>query len=410
MPRQPGKHALAFILITIFVDTVAFGVIIPVLPKLIAQLGETSIAEAAAYGGGLMFVFALAQFLFAPVIGNLSDRFGRRPVLLVSLAALGMDYVIMGFAPSLWWLFAGRLVAGMAAATFATANAYVADITHEEDRAARFGLIGAAWGVGFVMGPAIGGLLGESGLRVPFFAAAGLALANVIYGLMVLPETLARDKRRPFDWKRANPVGALKAVRQFPVVFGLFGVLVLYHMAHDVNPSTWTYYVLHKFQWSAGQIGLALAVVGLSGALVSATLVGPVVKRLGEAGAAYLGLMLGAAGFFTTGLATQGWMLFPAIAIGAFMGLVMPALRSIMSQAVGDDAQGELQGAIGSLMGFTSIFAPLIMTQTFSAFSSGSGSYFPGAPFVLASSLLVMALLIALAILRSPQVAGGGGG
>jgi DHA1 family tetracycline resistance protein-like MFS transporter len=405
--RTPGRHALLFILITIFIDTVAFGIIIPVLPKLIAQLGDTAISDAAAYGGLLMFVFALMQFLFAPVIGNLSDRFGRRPVLLVSLTALGIDYIIMGFAPSLVWLFVGRMIAGVAAATFATANAYISDITDEEERAARFGLIGAAWGVGFVLGPALGGVLGEFDLRLPFFAAAGLALLNVIYGFVVLPETLKEENRRPFVFWRANPVGALASIRRYPMVVGLFGALALYFVAHAVNPSTWTYYVLHKFQWSEGQIGLALAAVGLSGAVVSGTLVGPLVKRLGEAGAAYLGFILSGISFVGYALATEGWMLFPWIVLGAFMGLVMPSLRSIMSQVVPEDGQGELQGAISSLMGLTAIVAPLVMTQLFRYFSMQTAPvYFPGASFLLAGCLMGLAAIVVMITLsRAPESA-----
>ncbi len=399
--RAPGRHALLFILITIFIDTLGFGIIIPVLPKLIAQLGNTSISEAAAYGGALMFVFALMHFIFAPVMGSLADRFGRRPVLLLSLATLSVDYLIMGFATGLGWLFLGRLLAGASAATFATANAYIADITPEQDRAAKFGLIGAAWGLGFVAGPAIGGLLGELGPRVPFFAAAALAMINVGYGLLVLPETLPPDKRRPFRFSRANPIGAFAALRRYPLVVALFGALALYFMAHDVNPSTWTYYVIHKFQWSEGQVGLALAAVGLSSALVSGTLVGPIVARLGEARAAYLGFLLAGLSFFGYAFATEGWMLFPCIAVGAFMGLVMPSLRAVMSRAVPDDQQGELQGAISSLMGLTAIFSPLIMTQVFRAFATESAPlYFPGASFFLAGCLMMLALIVVASSLK----------
>jgi len=399
--RPPGRHALLFILITIFIDTLGFGIIIPVLPKLIAELGDTTISEAAGYGGALMFVFALMHFLFAPVLGNLADRFGRRPVLLVSLATLSVDYLIMGFATGLGWLFLGRLLSGASAATFATANAYIADITPEPERAARFGLVGAAWGIGFVAGPAIGGLLGEFGPRVPFFAAAALALVNVVYGLLVLPETLPPGQRRPFRFIRANPVGAFAALRPYPVVIALFGALVLYFMAHDVNPSTWTYYVIHKFSWSEGQVGLALAAVGLSSAIVSGTLVGPLVKRLGAVRAASVGFVLAALAFFGYAFASEGWMLFPCIAVGAFMGLVMPALRGIMSAAVPADQQGELQGAISSLMGLTAIFSPLIMTQVFRIFSADTAPlYFPGASFFLAGCLRILALWVVHAVSR----------
>lgn len=400
-PRAPGKHAMLFILITIFIDTVSFGVIIPVLPTLIAELGDTTVADAALVGGRLMFVFALMQFVFAPILGSLSDRFGRRPVLLLSLTVLGIDYIIMGFASSLLWLFVGRMLAGAAAATFSTANAYIADITSEEERASKFGLIGAAWGIGFVLGPALGGLLGEVDMRLPFFVAAGLALANVAYGFFVLPETLAPANRRAFTLARANPIGAVRAMSAYPVVGGLLIAYLVYMVAHDANPSTWTYYVLHKFEWSTSQIGIALAVVGLSGAIVSGTCVGPTVKALGEARTAYLGLVLTAISFFGYAFATEGWMLYPAIAIGAGMGLVMPALRSIMSAAVPSDQQGELQGATASIQGLTMIFSPLIMTQTFSYFSSpGAPIDFPGAAYFLAGVLCLVMIVIVITVLR----------
>lgn len=399
--RPPGKHALLFILLTIFIDTVAFGIIIPVLPALIAQLGDTSISDAAGYGGLLMFVFALMQFIFAPILGGLSDRFGRRPVLLLSLTVLGLDYIIMGFANSIFWLFLGRLIAGAAAATFATSNAYIADITPEKERAQKFGLIGAAWGIGFVMGPAIGGLLGDIDPRLPFFVAAGLALANVLYGLLVLPETLAPENRRPFSIKRANPIGAVRAMSAYPIVIGLFGAYVLYMVAHDANPSIWTYYVLHKFDWSSAQIGLALAVVGLSGAIVSGTLVGPAVKAFGEARTAYIGSILTAISFFGYAFASQDWMIYPCIVIGAGMGLIMPSLRSVMSAAVPENGQGELQGAIASIQGLTAIFSPLIMTQTFRYFSSPEAVVvFPGASFFLAGALMLASLVVVFSVLR----------
>jgi DHA1 family tetracycline resistance protein-like MFS transporter len=399
--RPPGRHALLFILITIFIDTLGFGIIIPVLPRLIAELGHTSVSAAAGYGGALMFVFALMHFLFAPVLGNMADRYGRRPVLLLSLAVLSVDYLIMGLATGIGWLFLGRLLAGAAAATFATANAYIADITPEQERAARFGLVGAAWGIGFVAGPAIGGLLGELGPRVPFFAAAALALVNVIYGLLVLPETLPAERRRPFSLARANPAGAFAALRHYPVVVTLCGAMVLYFMAHDVNPSTWTYYMIHKFGWSESQVGLGLAAVGISSAVVSGTLVGPLVKRLGEARAAYLGLVLAALGFFGYAFANEAWMVFPCIAVGAFMGLVSPSLRGIMSRSVHPDQQGELQGAIASLMGLTAIFAPLVMTQVFRIFSAPDAPlHFPGASFFLAGCLMLCAIVIVAAAMR----------
>lgn len=390
-----GPHALTFLLIAIFIDTLGFGIVIPVLPGLLTELSGGSLADAAAWGGALAFVFALMHLIFGPVLGNLSDRYGRRPVLLGSMAMLAVDYLIMSVAGSLIWLFVGRLLTGISAATFATANAYIADITPERERAARFGLIGAAWGMGFVAGPALGGLIGELGPRVPFLVAAGLAGANVLYGLLVLPETLAPDRRRPFQLARANPIGAFRALRDNRLVPPLFFAVTLYFVAHDVNPSTWTYYVLHRFQWSTAEIGLALAAVGLSSALVSGTLVGPVVRRFGELSAATAGLALAALSFFGYAFASTDWMVFPCIVIGAFMGLVMPALRGLLSRTLPPEQQGELQGALSSLMGLTAIFAPVLMTQTFSIFSASDAVLpFPGASFFLAGCCALIALSV----------------
>jgi DHA1 family tetracycline resistance protein-like MFS transporter len=388
-----SPHAVTFLMVTLFLDTLGFGLIIPVLPGLITELTGEPVSEAAAWGGGLMFVYASMQFLFSPLIGNLSDRFGRRPVLLVSLATLALDYLIMGFAPTILWLFLGRMLSGASAATFATANAYIADVTDEARRAGQYGKIGAAWGLGFVVGPALGGLLGELGPRLPFFVAAGLALANVLYGLLVLPETLPPERRRPFEASRANPIGALAAVRREPVVAALFGGLALYFLAHDVNPTTWTYFVIHRFEWSPSQVGLALGVVGLSTALVSGTLVGPIVARIGEARALYLGLAACSFSYFGHSLVPVGWMLFPCIAVGAFVGLVMPSLRGILSRRFPPDARGEMEGAIASLVSLVAILSPPVMTQTFRFFSQpGAPVYFPGASFFLAGTLALLAM------------------
>ncbi|HSG88950.1 MAG TPA: TCR/Tet family MFS transporter [Pseudomonadales bacterium] len=404
MARTPGRHALAFIMVTLVIDTLGFGIIIPVLPGLIAELTGGTIAAAAGYGGALMFVFALMQFCCAPILGGLSDRFGRRPVLLLALATLTLDYLIMGFADSVVLLFVGRILSGASAATFSTANAYIADITPEAERAGRFGLVGAAFGIGFIFGPALGGLLGEFDLRLPFFVAAGLAFTNLLYGLLVLPETLPPGRRRPFEWRRANPVAAIRLLRNTAMGGSIAVALVLHFVAHDVNPATWTYYALHKFDWSQGQVGAALAVVGLSSAIVSGTLVGPIVARLGEVRAAYLGLLSAALAFFGYAFASEGWMMFPWVFVGAFIGLVMPSLRGLLSRSTPAEAQGELQGAIGSLVGLTSIVGPLLMTQTFRYFSTdASPYYFPGAAFFLAACLaLAAAAAVATAVRRLP--------
>ncbi len=398
---RPGRHAILFIMITIFLDTLGFGIIIPVLPGLITELTGESVVEAAGYGGLLAFSYALMMFLFAPIIGNLSDHFGRRPVLLLSMATLVINYLMMGFAVSIAWLFVGRILSGIGGATYTTANAYIADIAAEDERAARFGMVGAAWGLGFIFGPAIGGLLGDYHARLPFYAAAGLAALNLLYGLLVLPETLAVDRRRPFHFWRSSPFGVFVTLRRDRMVAILSVALIFFYLAHDALPSVWTYYVLHKFSWTEGQTGLALMVVGLCSALVSGFLVGPLVKHLGEARTAYLGCTLAAASFFGYAFAASGWMMFPCIVIGGFMGLVMPTIRGIMSRGVPMNEQGNLQGAISSLFGLTAIFAPLIMTQTFRFFSIGDASlYFPGAAFLLAGCLVLLATLAVILGMR----------
>jgi DHA1 family tetracycline resistance protein-like MFS transporter len=395
VPVKSGGHALLFIVIVLIIDTVGFGITVPVMPKLITGLTGEPLSSAVVYGGWLLFIYALMQFLFSPVIGNLSDRFGRRGVLLISLAALAIDYLIMATAPSIFWLFVGRTIAGIAGATTATASAYIADVTPPEERARGFGLVGAAWSLGFTVGPAIGGLLGEIGPRVPFYGAAALAAANLVYGLVVLQESLPAEKRRPFVLWRANPLGALVSMRRYPVVIGIFIAAVFYIVAHDVYPATWTYFVLLKFDWSQAEIGIALALVGLSGALVSGVLTGHIVKRLGEAGAAYLGLVSSIIGFLGFALVSQGWMMYPFIVIAALMGLVSPALRSIASRAVADTEQGELQGALSSLNGLVAIAAPLILTETFHFFTAHAAPiYFPGAAFLLGAILLAATLVV----------------
>ncbi len=386
---------MAFVLLTVLIDTIGFGIIIPVLPNLIMELTGEPISSAAAYGGIMLFAFAGAHFLFAPVMGNLADRFGRRPVLIISLAALGIDYIVMGFAPSLTWLIAGRVFAGLFGATFATANAYVTDVTSPDKRAQAFGLLGAAWGMGFILGPIIGGFLGEMGSRVPFFAAAGLALLNVIYGLLVLPETLPKTDRRAFDWSRANPVGALAHFKAYPVIIGLAGVIVLFQIAHDANPAIFTYYTIHKFGWSEREIGFALGFVGITVVLTQTIVIRWTVSVFGEVKSAYIGLIVAAIGFAILGLATQTWVAYAALVPMAFMGLAMPSIRSLMTARIPDDAQGELQGAISSLMGLTMIAAPLVMTQLFYAFTAPDALiHLPGAPYLAATLLMLLSAVL----------------
>ncbi len=388
------NHAIIFILITVLIDVIGLGIIIPVMPRLLVELTGSELYNAVQVGGALMFTYALMQFLFAPVLGNLSDRLGRRPVLLVSLAALGIDYVIMGFAGTVFWLFVGRLLSGISGATYATANAYIADVSSEAERTRNFGLVSAAFGIGFIIGPALGGLLAEFGTRAPFFAAAGLAFANAAYGYFILPESLPPEKRRPFNLVRANPLGALVQMRRYPIIIGLLGVIVLYQLAHDVNPAVWPYYMIEMFSWSERQIGLSLAAVGLAMAIVQGGLIGPIIERVGEKRAALFGLAAGGVGFLGFASASSGWMIYVWIVPFAFIGIAMPAIRGIMSRQVADDAQGELQGAIASVTAAVWIFSPLIMTQMFSYFSGPVAPvYFPGAPFLAASVLMILALL-----------------
>ncbi|MGH8262226.1 MAG: TCR/Tet family MFS transporter [Steroidobacterales bacterium] len=390
MPR-----GLVFVLALVFVDTVGFGIVYPPLPALIMQLTGEGLSAAARYGGWLMFVFALLQFFAAPVLGNLSDRFGRRPILLLSLAGFGLDYLVMGLAPNLTWLFIGRALAGVFGATFATASAYVSDITPPEERARRFGVIGAAWGVGFIVGPALGGVLGELGPRVPFFCAAGLAFANAIYGYFVFQESLAPENRRPFTLRRAHPLGAFHQMRRYPVVIGLLGALFFYQIAHDANPSTWNYYTMEKFHWTIFEVGLSMAFVGASFALVQALMIGPIIQRFGERGAAYLGFSLYVFAYLGLAFATHGWMVYASIVPFAFGTIANPSIKGIMSAGVPANAQGELQGALGSMQGLTAIGAPLIMTQLFSHYAKpGTAIYFPGAPFLAAGILTFVALVI----------------
>jgi len=378
--------------------------IAPVMPELISELTGEGFAAAARYGGQLMFLFALVQFFAAPILGNLGDRFGRRPVLLISLAALGFDYVLIALAPTIAWLYVGRFISGIASATFATANAWVADVSDPADRAKHFGFLSAAWGLGFMLGPMLGGLLSEFGSRVPFWAAAVLALVNVLYGFFVLPESLAPESRRAFEIRRANPIGALLQVRRYPVVVGLLFVLIPYQIAHDANPAVWGYYTMHKFGWSVSDVGWSLFVVGATMMLVNAVLVAPAIDRLGEKGAVFLGIGAMFVGFMIFAFATRSWMMFAGIFPFALVGVASPALRGMMANRVPSDAQGELQGATSSLMSLTMIGSPIFMTELFYAFSrEGAVIVFPGAPFLAAALLALVAVLLFSIASRRPE-------
>jgi DHA1 family tetracycline resistance protein-like MFS transporter len=388
-----SRHALTFVLLTVLIDTIGFGIVLPVLPELIRELRHGGLDDAARWGGWLAFAYAAMQFICAPIIGNLSDRFGRRPVLLASLAAFGIDYLVMAFAPTLLWLFVGRLIAGMTGAAYATANAYIADITPPEKRSENFGLVGAAFGVGFILGPAIGGFLGDLGPRAPFFVASGLALVNVAYGWLVLPESLAPEKRRPFSFAIANPFGTFGLLAKHRGVLALAMALMLWMLGHQVLPSVWTYYTMLRFQWDERLVGLSLAAAGVSMIVVQGTLTRVAIPRLGERRAAMIGLTFGAAGYLVYAAAPAGWVMFLGLAVSALAGLVYPSVNGLMSRHAGADEQGALQGAIGSLYGLTEIVGPIVMTQLFAIFSSPTAPFhFPGAPFALAGVLAMAAL------------------
>lgn len=397
--------------ITALLDSIGFGIIMPVLPQLVMDVSGEGLSAAARYGGWLMFAYAGMQFFMAPILGNLSDRFGRRPILLTSLLVLGIDYLIMWWAPSLLWLLLGRIVAGAAAATHSTCGAFIADISKPEERAANFGLIGAAFGMGFVIGPVVGGFLGEYGSRVPFLAAACLTAVNFCYGALVLPETLARNLRRPFNWRRANPTGALISLRRYPMVFGIVGAYVLFQLGHHVLPATWSYFTIEKFDWSPREIGYSLGAVGIMMVLVQAVLLRLVLPKIGPRRAAYAGYCFTIVAFCGYALATQGWMIYPALAVGALGGFAGPAMQGIMSNQIPADQQGELQGGLASMASLTAIVSPPFMTQTFALFTGPDAPiYFPGAPFVAAALLSVAALAVFVRATRNlPEVPGSAG-
>jgi DHA1 family tetracycline resistance protein-like MFS transporter len=395
MVRKPGRHALVFVAITVLIDVIGFGLILPVLPALLVEITGESVSRAAIDGGWLTFVYAAMQFVCAPVLGNLSDRFGRRPVLLFAIGALGVDYLIMGVAPRLSWLFVGRTIAGIAGASFTPAYAYVADISPPEKRAQSFGLISAAFGVGFILGPALGGLLGQLGPRAPFFAAAGLSLVNLGYGTLVLPESLALGSRRRFEWKRANPLGTLAQMRRHPVVLGLLFALFLWMLAHQVMPATWSFYTKLRFGWSEAMIGASLAVAGAVMALSQATLMRALVPRLGERRLALLGIAVASVGYLGYATASEGWMMFAWLSTWLFGALVSPSTNALMSHRIEAAAQGELQGAIASLYSLSSILGPPLMTQLFGRFSGSEASvHLPGAAFLAATLLTIVSFAI----------------
>jgi DHA1 family tetracycline resistance protein-like MFS transporter len=397
--------AIGFIFITLLIDVVGFGIIIPVIPSLITHLtGNPDMSYSARIGGWLTFTFAIMQFLFAPVLGSLSDRYGRRPVLLFSLFGFGIDYILLSFAPSIAWLFVGRAIAGITGDSFTTAAAYIADISTAENRAKNFGMIGAAFGLGFVIGPVLGGFLGELGERIPFMVAAGLAFANCLYGYFVLPESLSAENRRAFDIKRANPIGSLMHLKKYPAVGGLVGSFILIYLASHAVNSNWSFFNIEKFNWSKKMIGISLGAVGVLVGAVQGGLVRVINPKIGNEKSVYLGLSFYALGMLLFAFASSTWMMFLFLIPYCLGGIAGPALQSIISGHVPANEQGELQGALTSLISSTTIVGPLLMTNLFSYFiSSKAPVYFPGVSFFLGFLLMFASAIWAYMSLKEEK-------
>ncbi len=400
-PAKSSRAALFFIYITIFIDVLAFGIIIPILPKLVSSfLGDPAVG--AEVFGIFGTVWAVMQFICSPLLGSLSDRFGRRPVIIISALGLGLDYVFMALAPTLAWLLVGRIISGITSSSFSTAAAYVADVTPPEKRTVAFGRIGAAWGLGFIIGPAIGGVLGIIGPRVPFWGAAALSIISACYGLLVLPESLPIDRRSPFSLRRANPAGSLKLLRSNRDLFGFASVNFLNFLAFQVLPSVFVLYTGYRYNWDYATTGFALTIVGALNILVQGVLVRPIIARFGERFALLTGLLFGAVSFIAYGVAPTGPLFLAGVVLYAPIGLVGPALQGLMTRRVSPSEQGQLQGANASIMGLTGVIGPGLFTVTFALFIGGKAPLdLPGAPFILASLLMICAVLLAVRVTQS---------
>lgn len=400
MNLKSHSAAVGFIFVTLLIDVIGIGIIIPVVPKLIAELIHGDINEASRWGGWLMSSYAIVQFLFAPVIGGLSDRFGRRPVLLASLFGFGIDYLFLAFAPTIFWLFVGRIIAGFLGASFTTGGAYIADVSPPEKRAQNFGMIGAAFGLGFIIGPVLGGVLGQFGSRVPFLAAAALSLLNWLYGYFILPESLKPENRRAFDIRRANPVGSLTHLFKHPVIIGLIGSMFLIYVAGYAVQGTWTYYTMEKFKWNEAMVGYSLGFVGIVSAIVQAGLIRMIIPAIGPKKSLFIGLILYSLGNVLFAYATESWMMFAFVVPYCLGGITMPAMQGIISNSIPPNEQGELQGSFTSLMSLASIIGPLIMTSLFYAYTKNNTNiYFPGAPMLLGAGLTLVSFLLAVFML-----------
>ncbi|MBL7750184.1 MAG: TCR/Tet family MFS transporter [Chitinophagaceae bacterium] len=395
------KAAIGFIFVTLLIDVTGFGIIIPVIPKLISEMLHIPVNEASAYGGWLTAAYAVMQFIFAPALGNLSDKYGRRPVLLFSLFGFGVDYLVTALAPSFGWLFLGRILAGITGASFSTASAYIADVSTAETRAKNFGMIGAAFGLGFIIGPLLGGLLGELGTRVPFYAAAGLALLNWLYGYFVLPESLPPDKRRAFNWKTIIPGVSLVKLKKYPSIIGLFFSFFFISLAAHAVQSNWSFYTIYVFNWSEGMVGISLTVVGVLIGLVQGLLIRVINPKLGNEKSVYIGLVLYSVGMLLFGMASEGWMMFVFLIPYCLGGIAGPAIQAIMAKHVPSNEQGELQGSLTSTMSLTSIFGPVLMTGLFTSFTQAKGFWhIPGMPFFAGALFMFTSAVLAWWVLR----------
>lgn len=399
------KPAMGFIFIVLLLSVTGMGVIIPIIPKLISELTGSDLSGASVYSGWLLFSYSIMQFIFSPLLGNLSDRFGRRPVLLLSLTGFGLDFLVLAFAPNIVWLFIARILSGIMGASFTTASAYIADISTPENRSQNFGMLGVAFGVGFIIGPVLGGILGQFGTRVPFIAAAVLSLLNALYGYFILPESLAKENRRKFEFKRANPVGAFLVFKKYPVIIGLVVSLFFIYMGgHAVN-STWTFFTMEVFKWNEAEVGYSLGFVGILVALVQGLLIRYLNPRLGQKRSIYIGLSLTTIGFVLFSVASSGWMIYLFLLPYCLGGIAGPSIQSVVSGQVSPSEQGELQGALTSLMSVTAILGPVIMTHTFSFFThSNALFYFPGAAFILGAILSVLSIFFAMRTMK--QISG----
>ncbi len=396
--KEKKTSPVLFIFFTLLIDVIGIGIIIPVMPKLIKELISGDLSKASLYSGLLMLSYSLMQFIFAPIVGNLSDKYGRRPILLMSLFGFAIDYLFLAWAPAIGWLFLGRILAGITGASFTTASAYIADVSTPDKRAQNFGLIGVAFGLGFIIGPILGGVVSAKfGVRAPFIAAAALCFINFLYGYFILPESLKKENRRNFEWKRANPFGALFQLKKYPVVYGLIASLICIYLAAHAVQSTWTFITMAKYNWDEKMIGYSLGIVGLLVAIVQGGLIRVINPKLGQKRSVYFGLVLYAIGFVLFSIANTGWLLLVFLLPYCLGGICGPALQGIISNQVPANEQGELQGALTSLMSVTSIVGPILMTNLFSYFTSPAAPvYFAGAPFIMGAILTVASLFFAM--------------